>query len=108
MNSIERVMTTLAHQQPDRVPVDLHNFMMTPRYIGSEGGPDFYRSGEALAEGQIAAWKRFGHDVLLDIGRHDIVVAELHRITALPACHAGQRSRVGCDFSEWGLGMHRL
>ena len=49
----------------DRVPVDLHNFMMTPRYIGAEDSTDFYRNGKALAEGQIAAWPRFGHDVLL-------------------------------------------
>lgn len=65
MNSIERTLATLAFKPVDRVPVDLHNFMMTPRYIGAEDSDDFYRSGEALAEGQIAAWRRFGHDVLL-------------------------------------------
>jgi len=65
MDSIERTLATLAFKQSDRVPVDLHNFMVTPRYIGAEDSPDFYRNGEALAEGQIAAWRRFGHDVLL-------------------------------------------
>lgn len=65
MNSVERTLATLAHKQPDRVPVDLHNFMMTPKFVGAVGSADFYRDGEALAEGQIRAWKRFGHDVLL-------------------------------------------
>ncbi len=65
MNSIERTLATLSFKPVDRVPVDLHNFMMTPRYIGAEDSADFYRNGEALAEGQIAAWRRFGHDVLL-------------------------------------------
>ena len=65
MTSIERTLATLAFKQPDRVPVDLHNFMMTSRFIGAEDSPDFYRDGDALAEGQIAAWRRFGHDVLL-------------------------------------------
>lgn len=65
MNSIERTLTTLAHKQPDRVPVDLHNFMMTLKFVGDMGSADFYRSGDALAEGQINAWKRFGHDILL-------------------------------------------
>jgi uroporphyrinogen decarboxylase len=65
MNSIERTLTTLAHKQPDRVPVDLHNFMLTQKFVGDISSTEFYRSGEALAEGQIKAWKRFGHDVLL-------------------------------------------
>jgi len=65
INSIERTLTALSHQQPDRVPVDLHNFMMTQKFVGEIESADFYRDGEALAEGQIKAWKRFGHDVLL-------------------------------------------
>jgi len=65
MNSIERTLQTLAHQPPDRVPVDLHNFMVTARMMGVESYADFFRDGEAMAEGQIKAWRRFGHDVLL-------------------------------------------
>ena len=65
MNSIERTLATLAFKPVDRVPVDLHNFMMTPRFVGAADSQDFYRNGEALAEGQINAWRRFGHDVLL-------------------------------------------
>lgn len=65
MNSIERTLQTLTHKPPDRVPVDLHNFMVTARMMGVESYADFFRDGEAMAEGQIKAWRRFGHDVLL-------------------------------------------
>ncbi|MGD9093796.1 MAG: uroporphyrinogen decarboxylase family protein [Anaerolineales bacterium] len=65
MNSIERTLRTLRGQLPDRVPVDLHNFMVTARLMGVESYADFFRDGEAIAEGQIYAWRRFGHDVLL-------------------------------------------
>jgi uroporphyrinogen decarboxylase len=65
MNSIERVYRTLAHQPIDRVPVDLHNFMMTPAFLGTDNFQDFFRNGDAIAEGQIKAWRRFGHDVIL-------------------------------------------
>ena len=64
-NSIERTLRTLNFQPVDRVPVDLHNFMLTPKYLGVTDFADFYRDGEAMAEGQVKAWKRFGHDVLL-------------------------------------------
>jgi uroporphyrinogen decarboxylase len=39
--------------------------MMTARMMGVESYADFFRDGEAMAEGQIMAWRRFGHDVLL-------------------------------------------
>lgn len=65
MNSIERTMRTLRFEKPDRVPVDLHNFMVTARLMGAESYADFFRDGEAMAEGQIKAWRRFGHDVVL-------------------------------------------
>jgi len=65
MNSIERTLLTLEHKQPDRVPVDLHNFLVTARMMGVDSYPDFFRDGAAMAEGQIQAWRRFGHDVLL-------------------------------------------
>ena len=64
MNSIERTYLALQHKQPDRVPVDLHNFMVTARRMGVTNFGDYFRDGEALAEGQIESWKRFGHDVL--------------------------------------------
>ena len=65
MNSVERTIATLEHRKPDRVPVDLHNFMVTARLMKVSSYADYFRDGEAMAEGQIMAWKRFGHDVLL-------------------------------------------
>ena len=64
-NSVERTLRTLAFKPIDRVPVDLHNFMVTPRFMGVNDFAGFYRDGEAMAEGQIKAWQRYGHDVLL-------------------------------------------
>ena len=65
MNSIERTLRTLLFQPVDRVPVDLHNFMVIPRFLGIDDYAEFYRNGEAMAEGQIRAWERYGHDILL-------------------------------------------
>lgn len=64
MNSVERTWTVLQGGIPDRVPVDLHNFMMTAHVSGLPF-PEFFQNGEAMAEGQIQAWREFGHDVLL-------------------------------------------
>jgi uroporphyrinogen decarboxylase len=64
MTSVERVETVLQGNIPDRVPVDLHNFMMTA-YTSGMLFPDYFRNGEAMAEGQIKAWREYGHDVLL-------------------------------------------
>ncbi|HEY65379.1 MAG TPA: hypothetical protein G4O02_12495 [Caldilineae bacterium] len=64
MNSVERTWTVLRGGIPDRVPVDLHNFMMTA-YASGIPFPEFLQNGEAMAEGQIQAWREFGHDVLL-------------------------------------------
>lgn len=65
IDSIERTYRTLTHQRVDRVPVDLHNFMMTPKFLGVDDFEDFFRDGDAMAEGQIKAWRYFGHDVVL-------------------------------------------
>jgi len=64
MNSIERTTLAIQHKLPDRVPVDLPNFMVTARRMGASDFADFFRDGEAMAEGQIESWKRFGHDVI--------------------------------------------
>ncbi len=64
MTALERVMTTIQHRIPDRVPVDLHNFLAAIRYSGlplSEALQD----GEMLAESQLKYWRDFQHDVLL-------------------------------------------
>ena len=49
-----------------------------------------------------------GHDLLLDVARHDIVMAELHVIAALTAGHARQRPSVGHDLAQWDLGIDGL
>jgi uroporphyrinogen decarboxylase len=64
MNSVERAYLALQHKQGDRVPVDLPNFMVTARRMGVNDFADFFRDGEAMAEGQIESWKRFKHDVI--------------------------------------------
>ncbi len=65
MNSIERTLETMAFRPVDRVPVDLHNFLVTARMMGADSYGDYFRDGESMAEGQIKAWRRFGHDILL-------------------------------------------
>ncbi|GMQ93839.1 MAG: uroporphyrinogen decarboxylase family protein [Acidimicrobiia bacterium] len=64
MNSVERVRAVLGGGIPDRVPVNLHNFMMTAEASGLPF-PEFFQDGEAMAEGQVQAWREYGHDVLL-------------------------------------------
>ncbi len=64
MGSIERVETVLAGGIPDRVPVDLHDFMVAARRLGASFA-DHFHSSEAMAEGHIASWRRFRHDVVL-------------------------------------------
>jgi uroporphyrinogen decarboxylase len=54
----------LNHQIPDRVPVALHNFLMAVRMTGGDFS-EVLRSGEMLAEAQLAAWREFGHDVIM-------------------------------------------
>jgi uroporphyrinogen decarboxylase len=64
MTSLERTLAVLDHRVPDRVPVGLHNFLMALRLLGAdfrEGA----RRGEILAEAQLAAWREFGHDVIM-------------------------------------------
>lgn len=64
MTSIERVTAVLNHQVPDRVPVALHNFLMASTMTGA-GFHEVLRDGEALAEAELAAWREFGHDVIM-------------------------------------------
>ena len=64
MTSIERVEAVLNHKIPDRVPVGLHNFLMACVMSGGNFR-DTLRDGEALADMQLAAWREFGHDVIM-------------------------------------------
>jgi uroporphyrinogen decarboxylase len=63
-NSVERVETVLRGGIPDRVPVDLHNFLMVAQVSGLPF-PAFMQSGEAMAEGHIDAWREYGHDLMI-------------------------------------------
>ena len=64
MNSVERVELVLRGGIPDRVPVDLHNFLMVAQALGLPF-PEFMQSGEAMAEGHIKAWREYGHDLMI-------------------------------------------
>jgi uroporphyrinogen decarboxylase len=63
MTSPERVHRVLAGEMPDRVPVLLQNFQNTAWLAGMNMG-EFCRSGELMAEAQLSAWERLGHDVI--------------------------------------------
>jgi uroporphyrinogen decarboxylase len=65
LSSIERTLLTLQHKTPDRVPVSQPNFMVTARIMSPPSFADFFKDGEAMAEGQIRTWRRFRHDVLI-------------------------------------------
>ena len=64
MTSLERVMTVISGGIPDRVPADLHNFLMAARTAGIPLA-ECMQSGDLLAESQIFAWRVFKHDMLL-------------------------------------------
>ncbi len=64
MSAIERVETVLRGGIPDRVPVDFHDFMVAARTSGMPF-PEYFKSGAAMAEGQIRNWREFGQDVVL-------------------------------------------
>jgi uroporphyrinogen decarboxylase len=67
MTAVERVETVLAGGIPDRVPVDLHDVLVAANTSGLPF-PEFFQNGEAIAEGLIASWREYGHDVLLTDG----------------------------------------
>jgi len=64
MNSVERVATAIELREPDRVPVDLHNFQVAAFASGLPMA-EVFRDGELLAEAMLVAWREFGHDMIL-------------------------------------------
>ena len=64
MNSVERVAAAIAMKVPDRVPVDLHNFLPAAKAYGMPFSLTF-RNGDMLAEAMMQAWREFGHDMIL-------------------------------------------
>jgi len=64
MNSVERVAAAIELRSPDRVPVDLHNFLPAAQALGLPFTKTF-RDGEILAQSMLDAWREFGHDMIL-------------------------------------------
>src|SRR5664279_90078 len=64
MTSLERAMTVISGGIPDRVPTDLHNFLMAARMAGIPLS-ECLQSGELMAEAHLFAWRHFKHDMLL-------------------------------------------
>jgi len=61
--SMQRVLTTLGQQEPDRVPLFLLFTMHGAKELGLPIG-QYLSSGERVAEGQIRLLEKFGHDCL--------------------------------------------
>jgi uroporphyrinogen decarboxylase len=63
MTSMQRVLTTLGHQEPDRVPL----FLLVTMHGAKELGlsiKDYFAKAEHVAEGQIRMRAKYGHDCL--------------------------------------------
>ena len=64
MNSYERCLAAIQFRDVDRMPTDLHNFLMCAEESGMDFG-GFVLDDSAMAEMQINMWEKFGHDMLL-------------------------------------------
>ena len=64
MTSIERVRAAIELREPDRVPVDLHNFQPAAFATGLPMS-EVFRDGAFLAEAMLVAWREFGQDMIL-------------------------------------------
>lgn len=63
MTSLERVLTTLGHKEPDRVPT----FLLLTMHGATELGltiKEYFSKAENVAEGQLRLRKKYGHDCL--------------------------------------------
>jgi uroporphyrinogen decarboxylase len=63
MTSLERVLTTLGHHEPDRVPL----FLLVTMHGAKELGlslTEYFSSAENVAEGQLRLRRKYGHDCL--------------------------------------------
>jgi len=63
MTSLQRVLTTLGHQEPDRVPFFLLVTMHGARELGLSIR-EYFSKAEYVAEGQLRMRKKYGHDCL--------------------------------------------
>jgi uroporphyrinogen decarboxylase len=63
MTSLERVLTTLSHREPDRVPL----FLLTTMHGAKELGmtiEKYFSRAENVAKGQLGLRAKYGHDCL--------------------------------------------
>jgi len=63
LSSLQRVLTTLGHQEPDRVPLFLLTTMHGARELGL-GIREYFSRAEHVAEGQLRLRRRYRHDCL--------------------------------------------
>ena len=63
MTAVERCRTVLDGGIPDRVPVCLLNFMPAAAMAGMSLR-EYCTDGQAMAGAHIAAWERYGHDMI--------------------------------------------
>jgi uroporphyrinogen decarboxylase len=63
MTSLERCLTVLKGGIPDRVPVCLENFQHAAAIAGYSIS-EYCLDGEKMAAAHIAAWEKFGHDMI--------------------------------------------
>ena len=66
MTSLERVLKTLGHKEPDRVPLFLLVTMHGAKELGL-GLQEYFSRGEHVAEGQLRLREKYGHDCLSSI-----------------------------------------
>jgi len=63
MSSMERVLTTLGHQEPDRVPL----FLLLSLHGAKELGlsiKEYFSNADHVVEGQLRLFKKFGYDCI--------------------------------------------
>ncbi len=63
MTSMQRVLTALSHQEPDRVPLFLLLTMHGARELGL-GIREYFSRADNVVEGQLRLREKFGHDCL--------------------------------------------
>lgn len=64
MTPMERVLCTLGHREPDRVPFIIPATMHPAREMGISIR-DYFSKAEHVAEGQLRALAKYRHDALM-------------------------------------------
>jgi len=63
MKPIERVATTLKHEEPDKVPIFILTTVHGAHAVGKSYG-EYFSNAELLAKGQLKLQEQLGHDCL--------------------------------------------